>query len=109
MSCFTVLHNLFYSNGKKIIPQNIYELLTPLALAHVIMGDGSAQRHGLIICTYSYTVQDVVRLINVIIIKYRLNCTLRYHTTNQPRIYISERSIHMLQDIVRNHMCASML
>lgn len=109
MPCITALHSLFYSDGKKVIPQNIYDLLTPAALAQVIMGDGSAQRHGLIICTDSYSVQDVVRLINVLIIKYRLNCTLRYHTPTQPRIYVSERSMSLLQTIVRSHMCPSML
>lgn len=70
MSCFTKLHSIFYVNGVKVIPQNIYELLTPVALAHLIMGDGSAQRHGLIICTDSYTIPEVVRLINVLMIRY---------------------------------------
>ena len=37
-------------------PHNIYELLTPIALAHLIMGDGSVSRHGLILCTDSYSV-----------------------------------------------------
>lgn len=109
MPSITMLHILFYSDGKKVIPQNIFEILTPAALAHVLVGDGSAQRHGLIICTESYSVQDVVRLINVFIIKYRLNCTIlalaRLHTPTQPRIYISERSISLLQTIVRSHMC----
>jgi hypothetical protein len=34
------LHKLFYSNGKKIIPVNISDLLTPLALAIWISDDG---------------------------------------------------------------------
>ena len=109
MPCITALYNLFYPDGKKVIPQNIYDLLTPAVLAHLIMGDGSAQSHGLILCTDSYSVQDVVRLLNVLIIKYRLNCTLRYHTPTQPRIYISERSMPLLQTIVHFHMCPSML
>lgn len=32
--CFTELHSLFYPNKVKIIPDNIYDLLTPVALAH---------------------------------------------------------------------------
>lgn len=32
MPCRTELHSLFYLNGIKIIPHNIYELLTPVAL-----------------------------------------------------------------------------
>ena len=41
MPCLTELHYLFYPNGVKIVPYNIYELLTPIALAHMIMGDFS--------------------------------------------------------------------
>ena len=44
MPCMTELHSLFYPNGVKIVPHNIYELLTPIALAHMIMGDGSKQQ-----------------------------------------------------------------
>lgn len=34
LSCFTNLHQLFYVNGIKIIPEDIYNLLDPIALAH---------------------------------------------------------------------------
>ncbi len=110
MPCITALRSLFYPglSNTKVIPKDIYDLLTPVALAHVIMGDGSAQRHGLIICTDSFTVQDVVRLMNVLIIRYRLECTLRYHTPTQPRIYIRQRSMPLLQTIIRPHMHYSM-
>ena len=51
MPCITALRSLFYPgfSNTKVIPIDIYDLLTPAALAHWIMGDGSAQRHGLII------------------------------------------------------------
>jgi hypothetical protein len=58
--------------GGSAHPQNIYELLTPVALAHLIMGDGAVRPSGLILCTDSYTVADAVRLMNVLIIRYRL-------------------------------------
>lgn len=109
LPCFTELYSLFYVSGKKKIPENIYELLTPVALAHIIMGDGSVQRHGLIICTDSYSLQDVVRLINVLIIKYRVECTIRTPRENQYRIYIREGSMDLLREIVEPHMCSTML
>jgi hypothetical protein len=93
MPCLTELHSIFYPNGVKIVPHNIYVLLTSIALAHLIMGDGSVQQHGLIICTDSYTIPEIVRLINVLMIKYRLDCWLRNHTPTQPRIYISQSSM----------------
>jgi len=110
MPCLTEIHSLFYqNNGIKIVPENIYDLLTPASLAHWIMGDGSTSRHGLIICTDSYSLIDVVRLINVLIIRYRLDCTLRYHTPTYPRIYIRQRSMPLLRNIVIPHMHPSML
>lgn len=109
LPCFTELYSIFNSNKVKRIPDNIYELLTPIALAHLIMGDGSALSRGLKICTDSYSIKDVVRLMNVLIIKYRLECTLRTHRKNQYRIYIRQSSMPLLQNIVRSHMHSSML
>ena len=77
MPCITELYYLFYPNKVKIVPHNIYELLTPVALAHLIMGDGECRSHGLILCTNSYSIQDVVRLMNVLMIIYRLKCNIR--------------------------------
>jgi hypothetical protein len=34
LPCITDIYNLFYINKIKIIPSNIYDLLTPVALAH---------------------------------------------------------------------------
>ena len=69
---------MFYKNNIKCIPDNIYELLMPMALAHWIMGDASARPHGLLLCTDSYSVSDVIKLMNVLMIKYELNCTLQF-------------------------------
>jgi hypothetical protein len=91
---------MFYDNKVKVIPQNIYELLTPVALAHLIMGDGAVRSSGLIICTDSFTVPDVVRLMNVLIIRYRLECSLQYSTNRQPIIYIKQVSMPLLRSIV---------
>jgi hypothetical protein len=35
--CFNWIHRMFYNNGRKVIPGNISEYLTPLALAVCIM------------------------------------------------------------------------
>jgi hypothetical protein len=112
MPCLTELHSLFYPNGVKIVPYNIYELLTPITLAHMIMGDGSVERHGLKICTNSYSIEDVVRLMNVLIIRYRLKCTLRLNRRNNKieyMIYISQSSMSTLRTIVSPYFHSSML
>jgi hypothetical protein len=109
LPCFNELYLLFYPNKIKIIPKNIFELLTPVTLAHLIMGDGSVSRHGLILCTDSYLIEDVVRLINVLMIRYRLECTLRAHRKNQYRIYIRQDSMSILRTIVTPYFHSSML
>jgi hypothetical protein len=75
----------------------------------MIMGDGSVKPHGLVICTDSYTVQDVVRLINVLIIRYRLDCRLRKHAPTNFRIYIRQGSMPLLRTIVSPFFHPSML
>lgn len=109
MPCLNEINLLFYPYGIKLVPNNIYDLLTPVALAHFVMGDGKKTQFGLIFCTDSYSVEDVVKLMNVLITKYRLECTLRFHTPTQPRIYIREGSMPWLRQIVKPYMCPSML
>lgn len=112
LPCFTSLHSLFYLNGVKIIPKNIYDLLTPVALAHLIMGDGQSSRHGLILCTNSYSIQDVVRIMNVLMVRYKLECNIREYRSNRKveyMIYIKHGSMPLLRTIVKAHIYPSML
>ena len=102
---------MFYPHKTKIIPINIYDLLTPVALAHLIMGDGEAREHGLVLCTNSFSVQDVVRLMNVLIIRYRLECIIRLKKQNNKTeylIYIRQGSMPLLRSIVVSYLHPSM-
>ena len=69
LPCFTKLYTTFYPNGIKVIPDDIYNMLTPVALAHWICGDGWHTRHGLTLSTESYTLLDTIRLLKVLNIK----------------------------------------
>ena len=109
LPCFTAIYSLFYNNDGKFVPLDIFNLLTPIALAHWIMGDGSHHNHGLDLCTNSFTTPDVVRLMNVLMIKYELSCTLKYHSSGGPMIYIKAESMGKLRTIVAPYMVKSML
>lgn len=109
LPCIKEIYSMFYIHGSKFIPENIYEILTRVALAHVIMGDGSAREYGLTLCTDCYTLSDVVRLINVLILRYGLDCTLQKKRDNQYRIYIRSSSMPLLRSIVTPYMHCSML
>lgn len=83
--CFTFLYKKFYKNNIKIVPLDIFRDLTPLPLTYWIMGDGTSignfQRR-LNICTDSYTLTEVILLMNVLMIKYNLDCRLVEHSTS---------------------------
>jgi len=68
--CFTELHSVWYLNRVKVIPSTIFDDLTPVALAMWAQGDGSKLNKGFLFCTHSFTIQQVVILINVLIVKY---------------------------------------
>jgi len=107
LPCLVKVFNAFYHDGKKVVPENIYNMLTPVSIAHLIMGDGTALSGGIRIGTYSFTVEDVVRLINVLIIKYRLKCTL-HMIDKRPRIFISSKSMDLLISIINPYIVPSM-
>ena len=44
LPCFNEFYDLFYPEGKKVVPANIAELLTPLSLAYWIFDDGCFDR-----------------------------------------------------------------
>jgi rRNA maturation endonuclease Nob1 len=98
---------MFYVNKVKVIPANIYDMLTPVALAHMIMGDGTYKRKGIALCTDSYSIQDVVRLMNVLVIRYELKCTL-HESNGHYRIYISRNSMEKVVKLVQPFMVPSM-
>lgn len=102
------LRNLFYLNGFKVIPYQIFELLTPVALAHWICGDGTFSHGGLLLCTDSFTIPECVHLINILMVKYSLDVTLQM-IGKKPRIYIKAESMPLLRTIVLEHMDSSML
>ena len=60
LPCFTELYHLFYKNKVKVVPRNIYDLLTPVVIAHWIMGDGTATTSGLRLDTDSFTIKECV-------------------------------------------------
>ena len=104
LTCFTELFNSFYPHGKKCVPFDIYNILTIQGLSHWICGDGSyVKGGGIYLNTQSFTIIEVVRLINVLILKFGCKCSIHYQE-NKPVIYISSRSIRKLQPELLKHI-----
>lgn len=104
------LHDDWYNNGIKRVPVNIAEFLTPLALAVLIMDDGTRIRSGLKLCTNSFTYEDCKRLSSILFDKYQLKVTVQSAgVPNQYNIYIKTNSMSLLRNMVRPYMVSSML
>lgn len=92
----TELYNIFYFNKIKVVPNDL-SLLSPIALAHWIMQDGSRGTcKGLYICTDSFTEKYVKRLVDYIKNRYKLSCSIHKFNGNY-RIYILVKSVPILR------------
>lgn len=72
------------------------------------MDDGSKQGKGLHLNTYSFSLESIDRLLNLLEMKFELKCSIHFKE-NKPRIYISAESIDLLKSLVISHMHFSML
>jgi hypothetical protein len=117
LPAITNLYQLWYKqiDGKfiKVLPFNIEELLTPIALAHWIMGDGYFTNGTLKLCTDNFTKDEVLRLIKVLHIKYDIKATINQRTNPggaiKWRIRISKLSMDKLILLVRPYIISEML
>ena len=100
--CFNEHHQLFYPEGKKVVPQNIGELLTPAGLAYWAHDDGGKRGSGFALCTHSFTLSEVELLVLVLKQKFNLDCTIQKVNKNkeQYRIYIKSNSIALFRELV---------
>lgn len=107
--CLTELYDMFYQGSKKLVPLDIYNLLTPMALAYWIMGDGLGNFwKGLYLCTDSFSNYDIVRLMNVLLIRYNLNSSL-VTVSGKSRIYIPSTESNKINNLVIGYIHPSML
>jgi LAGLIDADG DNA endonuclease family len=110
LPCFNVLYDLFYPEGVKVVPSNIFELLTPIGLAYFISDDGSFQNSNKIIklCVEGFKESDVDLLIQVLENKFNLECRKEKRGKGF-RIVIKNKSLETLRELLCPHLHSSML
>lgn len=114
---FTQLYETWYKqvNGKyiKSLPLNIEELLTPIALAHLIKGDGYYADGSVKICTDNFTKQEVLILTKVLGDKFGIKATINKRSNASNNVVwiirISRLSMEKLITLVSPHMIPEML
>ena len=105
---FDQLYLLFYDpiSGKKKVPENIGNLLTPLGLSYWFADDGA--KAGLLLHTDGFSKEDVVLLLSVLESKFGLKCSLRQRHKDQYAIYISAHSKEQFIGLINTFIHSSM-
>lgn len=115
LPCITELYHLFYIEGVKGIPQNLFFHLTWEAIAYWVYqksnikfcyfsGTRGNKVYGLYINVVSYSIKDIVSLMNILMIKFELSCSLHTLEQNKPHIYIKNKSIPLLLNGIRPYI-----
>lgn len=108
LPCFTLLRNKFYNGRIKIIPEDIYDWINYESLAHIIMCDGSLNKGGgITLNLQNFTLKELIYFINVLKIKFNLDCTLHKSRT-QYIVYIKTNSIRKLYNEIKPFIIPSM-
>ena len=104
---FDELRNLFYRNEKKIIPDNIGHLLTPLALAVWFMDDGTKEGNQARINTQSFTKKEKKKLSDTLEATLGIKSTVN-RDKHLFRLRISDQSMPLFRKLVASHIVPSM-
>lgn len=103
---YTWFRNLFYPEGKKIVPSNIADYLTPRGLAYWIMDDGGYHASGLIIHTNSYTKKDVELLQFVLLNKFKIKTNI-WSKYNYYILYVPASNLPTVRKLVLPYIHSS--
>jgi len=104
---FSEIYQMFYPQGKKIVPSNIEDLLckSPLALVVWVMDDGNKNHKAVFLNTQSFSLNDQERLIGGLKKIFNLKATINKHSKSKGRqlyrIRINTESTKRLAKIVR--------
>lgn len=104
LPCFTILRRMFYNGRIKILPNNIYDLLTYESIAHIIMGKGSfIKDNGIILYLQSYTLKELILLNNIFYIKFGIDSNIYKHK-NEYVLYLNRYTINKLYPNIERYI-----
>lgn len=94
--------------GKKIIPRDIHDILTPMALAVWIMDDGSYNGKKIDISTYAFTLSEIHLLQKCIEKRYGVEMKYYRDRNKGYRLYCNQKETAKLVNIINPYVIDSM-
>lgn len=106
---FNWIHDLWYKNNIKRVPESISLYLTPLALAIWIMGVGTKVSKGLNFSTKCFTYSECLILVKALNDNFNIKASVQsVGSKDQYIIYIWKQSINDLKNIVSPYIIPEM-
>lgn len=108
LSIFKHWHSIFYKGKIKIVPKNIFDLLTLRSLAVWYMDDGYRRRdcNGVYLCTSAYSTSEQKLLQDALNRKFFLKSRLHYAAGNV-KIYIPASHGRYFCEIIKKYILPS--
>ena len=99
---FREFRDLFYFQGKKIVPERIYELMTKLSLAIWYMDDGFKRKDskGFYLCTSSFTNSEQIMLQKMLFNRFGLETRI-HHQRKLERIFIPSAQAEKFNRLIK--------
>ncbi|MEK7616225.1 MAG: LAGLIDADG endonuclease [Patescibacteria group bacterium] len=104
----TNIQKAFYPKGKKIIPNDLPRFFNEFALACWIMDDGSYSNSKVDISTYSFTLSEVERLLNMLANKFSLEGSYYRDRDKGYRMYFRKSETIKMVELIEPHVIPSM-
>ena len=89
---FEKLYQLFYPQGKKLVPDDLDKYLTEQGLAYWFMDDGSKYHNSYKLATCSFTAKEHEILKTLLKNKYDILCDVRIQNKKYLMLYISQKN-----------------
>jgi hypothetical protein len=111
LPCFNELYEAFYLEGKKIIPNNIADLLTEVSLVYWILDDGSFTGSGLKLHTNAFSLEELNLLIKALDKNFSIKASVNVSNREKSQfsLYISKNQMSLVKDLIIKHLHPDML
>ncbi len=105
---FGIIYNHFYKNGTKILPKDIFNLITPRTLALWFMDDGSNNQNSFTLNIHSFSKKEQRQITSFLKNSYNVNATI-VKDRIKFKIAIGRREYKKFADIIRPFIIPSMI
>jgi hypothetical protein len=105
---FGIIHGCFYQNGVKVLPENIFDWLTPQMIAVWFMDDGSNLGESFTLSTHGFSYEEQMRIVHFFEIRFDIAMTI-VKDRDKFKLAVGKPYRRKFEDIIRSYIIPSMI